>query len=171
MIEIRVATYDQAEVISKLGSNTFTETFGMLFTDPRDVVEYCERTFSIEKIAASLTSKNNIFWVAYVNELPVGYAKLKLNSTSGFIDSTNICQLQKIYVLAEFHSMQIGRSLQDAVLRKAQSLQNEVIWLSVYDNNLKAITFYKKNGFESVGKHTFTIGKDTFNFQVMRKYF
>ena len=170
MIEIKVATHKQAEVISRLGSYTFTETFGMLFTDPNDLVDYCERTFSVKKISSSLTSKNNAFWVAYVNEVPVGYAKLKLNSTSEFIDSTRICQLQKIYVIAEFHSMKIGKNLQEAVFRKAQELNKEVIWLSVYCNNLKAIKFYEKNGFKSSGEHTFTIGRDTFDFKVLSKH-
>ena len=34
-----------------------------------------------------LRNQNNIFWIAFVNRLPVGYAKLKLYSNSEFIES------------------------------------------------------------------------------------
>ena len=42
-----------------------------------------------------LRKPNNIFWIAFVNRLPVGYAKLKLYSNSEFIESKDVCQLQK----------------------------------------------------------------------------
>ena len=47
------------------------------------------------KIEAGIEKPNNIFWIAFVDHLPVGYAKLKLNSKSEFIESKDVCQLQK----------------------------------------------------------------------------
>ena len=65
-------------------------------------------------------SQDNIFWIAFANRLPVGYAKLKLNSHSDFVESQHVCQLQKIYVLKDFLSMKIGFGLQDALFEKSQ---------------------------------------------------
>lgn len=110
-----------------------------------------------------------MFYIASVNRLPVGYAKLKLDSQSEFIESKNICQLQKIYVLNDFHSMGIGFRLQSLVLEKAKELEFEALWLSVLNVNEQAISFYQKNGFEQIGNHDFQIGKENFEFIAMKK--
>jgi len=104
-----------------------------------------------------------------VNELPVGYAKLKLNSSSPFINAKAVSQLQKIYVLRDFISLKIGRELQHKILAKAIENQSEYIWLSVLESNERAIAFYKKNDFNELGSHNFQIGKEDFSFIAMSK--
>ena len=89
-------------------------------------MDYYDLTFSVQKIEDGIEKPNNIFWIAFANRLPVGYAKLKLNSNSEFIESKGVCQLQKIYVFkADFLSMKIGFELQDALFlpKKSQGLQ------------------------------------------------
>ena len=168
-IKIRLANKEDAKFIALLGRITFTETFGHFFRDKQDLLNYYNSTFSVEKIENGIAKPNNVFWIAFANRLPVGYTKLKLNSKSEFIDSTNICQLQKIYVLKDFLSMKIGLELQNLLLKKAQELKFKEIWLSVLNINERAINFYKKNGFEKIGNHDFQIGKENFEFIAMRK--
>ena len=168
-LEIRLAKKEDAPFIAFLGRITFTETFGHFFRDQQDLLDYHNLTFSVEKIENGIEKPNNVFWIAFVNRLPVGYAKLKLNSKSDFIDSTNICQLQKIYVLKDFLSMKIGLELQNSLMKKAQELKFKEIWLSVLNSNERAIIFYKKNGFEKIGNHDFQIGKENFEFVAMKK--
>jgi ribosomal protein S18 acetylase RimI-like enzyme len=168
-ITIRVATIDDASIISLLARITFTETFGHLFRDQEDLSHYFRTTFAVGKIERSIEKETTVFWLAYVNELPVGYAKLKLDSPSEFIDSEKVCQLQKIYILKDFLSLKIGLKLQTELLTKAKELAYDVIWLSVLHSNERAITFYKKNGFSFIGNHDFTIGKEYFEFIAMSK--
>ncbi len=166
---IRKATVVDAEYISLLGRVTFGETFGHLFRDKQDLLQYYERTFAVQKIRNSIANPNNAFWLAFVNELPVGYAKLKLRSASPFINSKEVSQLQKIYVLKDFISLKIGRELQNSVLAKAIENKSESIWLSVLERNNRAIAFYKKNDFSQLGNHDFQIGKERFSFIVMSR--
>ena len=168
-IEIRLAKKEDAQFIALLGRITFTETFGHFFRDKKDLLDYYNLTFSIEKIENGIEKPNNIFWIAFVNRLPVGYAKLKLNSKSEFMESKNTCQLQKIYVLKDFLSMKIGFELQNLLLKKSKELEFNKIWLSVLNSNERAINFYKKNGFEKIGNHDFQIGKENFEFIAMKK--
>ena len=121
-IEIRLAKKEDAPCIALLGRITFTETFGHFFRDQKDLMDYYDWTFSVQKIEDGIEKSNNIFWIAFANRLPVGYAKLKLNSSSEFLESKSVCQLQKIYVLKDFLSMKIGFELQDALLKKAKEL-------------------------------------------------
>ena len=168
-LEIRLAKKEDAPFIAFLGRITFTETFGHFFRDQQDLLDYNNLTFSVEKIENGIEKPNNVFWIAFVNRLPVGYAKLKLNSKSEFMESKNICQLQKIYVLKDFLSMRIGFELQNSLMKKAQGLKFKEIWLSVLNSNERAINFYRKNGFEKIGNHDFQIGKENFEFIAMRK--
>lgn len=168
-LDIKLAKMEDARLISLLGRVTFTETFGHLYRDRQDLLNYYESTFSVEKIESSISKPNNFFWIASVNRLPVGYAKLKLNSGSKFIDADKVCQLQKIYVLKDFLSLKIGFELQNRLITKAKDAGFERIWLSVLESNERAINFYKKNGFEAIGNHDFRIGKEVFDFIVMGK--
>ncbi|WP_242086540.1 GNAT family N-acetyltransferase [Aestuariivivens sediminis] len=168
-IEIRLATKKDAQFIALLGRITFTETFGHFFRDEQDLLNYYNSTFSVEKIENGIEKSNNVFCIAFANRLPVGYAKLKLNSKSEFIDTENTCQLQKIYVLKDFLSKKIGFELQNLLLKKAKELEFTEIWLSVLNSNERAISFYKKSGFEKIGNHYFQIGKENFEFSALKK--
>ena len=169
MTQIKLAKESDAEFIAILGRITFTESFGHLFKDKNDLIDYYERTFSVQKIRNGITNPKNIFWIATVNDLPVGYAKLKLDSKTEFLNSESICQLQKIYVLKDFLSMKIGLKLQDTLLNTAKEKGFNEIWLSVYEENERAINFYLKNDFQQIGNHKFKIGKEEFDFIVMLK--
>jgi len=170
-IEIRRANKDDARFIALLGRVTFTETFGHYFSDKQDLIDYYNSTFSVDKIENSFSKPNNVYWIAFVDRLPVGYAKLKLNSQSEFISDSNVCQLQKIYVLKNFLSMKIGFELQNLLLEKAKEKGFNEIWLSVLNSNERAIDFYLKNRFKEIGNHDFKIGKENFEAIAMSKRF
>lgn len=163
------ANASDATYIALLARITFTETFGHFFTDITDLYQYLDQTFGVQKIRSSIEKPNNIFWLAYIDELPVGYAKLKLNSPSQFLATENVCQLQKIYVLKDFLSKKVGHELQHELLNRGAMSNSEKIWLSVLKENTRAIKFYKKNDFETIGDHDFQIGKEHFKFQAMAK--
>lgn len=169
-LKIRVATPENAEAIALLARITFGETFSHYFRDKNDLLSYYRRTFSAEKIRNSIKKENNIFWIAFIDEIdfPIGYAKLKLNSTSEFLTDKKQSQLQKIYVLKDFLSKKVGLSLQNEVLKKASTVSDK-IWLSVLNSNEKAIHFYTKTGFKPIGNHKYSIGKENFNFTAMAK--
>lgn len=168
-IEIRRAVITDAKCIALLGRTTFTETFDHYFGDKQDLLDYYDATFSVAKIESSLVKPNNLYWIALVNDLPVGFAKLKLNSSSEFISEDSICQLQKIYVLRDFIALKIGFELQNILIQTASKEGFKVIWLSVLHSNERAIRFYKQTGFSKVGNHSYRIGKETFHFTAMSK--
>ena len=58
--------------------------------------------------------------------------------------------------------MKIGFELQDVLLKKAKELNFDEVWLSVLNSNERAISFYKKTGFEKIGNHDFQIGMENF---------
>jgi ribosomal protein S18 acetylase RimI-like enzyme len=168
-VQIRKAEASDIPVISLLARITFSETFGHYFRDPNDLQDYFERTFAVQKIQQSFAKPHNVFWIATSDDLPVGYAKLKLNQPLTQLNKTNTAQLQKIYVLKDFLSQKIGLQLQEKMLKEAAEYGNSSIWLSVLKQNERAKRFYTKNGFEFIGEHDFQIGKEAFEFDIMYK--
>lgn len=166
---IRRAAVSDAAVIALLARVTFSETFSALFSDQQDLLDYFDHSFSVEKIRSSIEKENNIYVLAFYKDLPVGYAKFKKYSPSPFINAAAIAQLQKIYVLKDFLFKGIGQQLLHSLFDKMEALEKEWLWLSVFVDNIKAIRFYERNGFIAAGEHTYSIGKETFDFIVMKK--
>lgn len=168
---IRKATVADAEIVAILAQITFDETFGHHFRDRNDLINYFDTTFSVEKIRSSIEKENNVFWLALFDELPIGYAKLKKYSPISTIDDANCAQLQKIYLRKDYLNKQIGTPLQQAMFDETLKLGKKTIWLSVLKTNFRALKFYKKHGFEAVGEHLFSVGKETFDFHILVKSF
>ncbi|MGY3794409.1 GNAT family N-acetyltransferase [uncultured Aquimarina sp.] len=165
-ITIRIATITDVEDISFLGKKTFDQSFGYLFNDKQDLLDYLERTFSLAKLKTSIGKPHNIYWIVLYDEKPVGYAKIQLNARSEFIVSNNSCKLQKLYLLQDYLSKGIGGQLQQLILKKAKE-SSDYIWLSVLKENTKAVSFYQRDNYKIVGEHPFSIGKENFEFWVM----
>ncbi len=168
---IRKAVPKDAKFISLLAKITFSETFGNLFRDKGDLRTYLDKTFSLEKITASLQKEENIFWIAYADELPVGYAKLKKRSPVPNSSYKQAAQLQKIYVLKDYLAHRIGSKLQNELFKEVQTLKVKRLWLSVLHTNERAIGFYNKHNFEKYDSYSFSIGKEDFVFNIMMKTF
>lgn len=167
MIKIRRATPEDAQFIALLGRITFTETFSEYFNDKKDLFHYYEQTFNVPKIRLSLQKESNRYWIALWNGLPVGYAKLKINSTTEFISDESTSQLQKVYVLKEFLDKKIGKLLMAELMQSFNESDKSYIWLSVLKQNERALKFYYRNNFKNVGEHLFQIGSEVFDFYVL----
>src|SRR5205814_8390608 len=100
-----------------------------------------------EKIQNSIRKENNIYFIAFVENIPVGFAKLKKNSLEVKIRSVAQMELQKIYVLSYYHGSGAGAALMNAIVEYAYEIQPDYLWLHVHVSNQKALRFYKKNGF------------------------
>jgi len=167
--EIRRATPGDAVIIALLGRITFSESFGHLFRrHPHELRSYLDRTFGVGKIEISLGKPGNVYWLAFRDFLPIGYGKLKHPSTPSGEAGKNAAQLQKIYVLNEFLGERVGEALLRQVLPEAKR-RAPTLWLDVLHENERAIGFYRKHGFSVTGEDTYTIGSQTFLFDLMGK--
>ena len=66
----------------------------------------------------------------------------------------------QFYVLKENHGSGIGIELLNFAIEIAKQNKAAYIWLGVWENNHRAIRFYKKNGFTTFDKHQFVLGSE-----------
>lgn len=166
-IRIIEANVAHAAAIATIGKRSFREAFGDLFTSKEELFEYLEKTYDPIKLTKSLKKGNNVYFLALLDEQPVGFTKIKINSLNENIESIAQMELQKIYVLPEHHGKKIGSALLNEVKKLAAYIGPDYIWLDTHINNEKAIRFYEINGFRKVGKKFFTIGTQIFEYNVM----
>lgn len=88
------------------------------------------------------------FWGFFQNELIIGTAGLKV------IDRLEqIGELKCMYLLPEYQSIGFGQLLMEIILGESQNRQLKKIRLDVKVENIKAINFYRKNGFYEIQRY------------------
>ncbi len=170
-IDIRKANEDDAAALALLGQVSFREAFSHFWTDKEVLKNYFKNTFSVKKIRSSISKENNVFWIAYADELPVGYAKLKKYCPYKDLKDKSPAQLQKIYILNDYIGNGIGKQLQDALFDEVENLGIKTLWLAVWDENLKAIKFYERYGFNKVSRYHYEFDSLKADYEVMTKTF
>ncbi len=98
-----------------------------------------------------------------------GYARLHRGAASGELEKENAIEGCRIYILKKAIGMGLGKQLMQACLQRAQNLGASWIWLGVWEQNSRALAFYKKWGFEKFGEHIFMLGDDPQTDWLMKK--
>ncbi|HMF73103.1 MAG TPA: GNAT family N-acetyltransferase [Flavitalea sp.] len=158
-IKILKANINEVEVLQKIGKQTFHETFAGGNT-VENMSEYLQDTFSIEKITNELNNQHSEFYIAVLEDQTIGYLKVNFQQAQTELKDANSLEIERIYVLKEFHGQKVGQLLYQKAIQIAKSNMLKYVWLGVWDQNPRAINFYKKNGFIELDKHVFKLGND-----------
>jgi ribosomal protein S18 acetylase RimI-like enzyme len=149
----------QLAELQKLGRQTFTETFAENNTQ-ENLAAYLEESFNTAQLRKELSDPNSLFYVAYDDERAIGYLKINTGTAQTEQKLQNSLEIQRIYVLKEYFGKAVGQLLFNKAVAVAKEKKIETIWLGVWEKNVRAIQFYKKNGFVEFDKHIFQLGDD-----------
>lgn len=166
-IHVRKAAIYDAEMISLIGKISFRKAFEHFFNNKKEMDTYLRKVYNPDKIAVSIGKENNVYFLAMIDERPVGFAKVKKHSLNDQIDANFQMELQKLYVFPGYQGQGVGRALIKEVKKLAIEIYPDYLWLDTYISNERAIQFYERNGFSITGDHHFTIGSQTFRYKLM----
>ena len=158
-IEIRRLTGEDAGRLQQIGRKTFEETFSSS-NSKENMEKYLEEGFSLSKLQGEIDDPNAEFYFAMKNNNIIGYLKLNIGQSQTEIKNENALEIERIYVLREYHGQNIGQQLFEKGLERADAQKVEFIWLGVWEENKRAIQFYVKNGFVAFDKHIFRLGDE-----------
>lgn len=122
--------------------------------------KYLDEGFSVAKLTAELNDPNAEFYFAMLNNSVIGYLKLNFGRSQTELKDDKAVEIERIYVLKAFQGKNIGQLLYTKALDVARQKNAAYIWLGVWEENPRAIKFYKKNGFVEFDKHIFKLGND-----------
>jgi ribosomal protein S18 acetylase RimI-like enzyme len=158
-IQIKKIGLNEIDQLQKIGRQTFYETFSEANSE-ENMKDYLEKGFSPEKLTAELTDKNSEFYFATLNNEVIGYLKINFRESQTELKDEKTLEIERIYVSKEFHGKKIGQLLYDKAIEIAKQKDSEYVWLGVWEENLRALSFYRKNGFVEFDKHIFKLGND-----------
>jgi len=159
MLHIRKATLEDIETLIKVGSQAFVETFAEHNTEA-DMQAYLSTKFTQEQLNGEFNEPNATFFIAEYDSQAAGYAKLRTVEEPAQLVGKKHLELERLYVLKAFHNKKIGKELMETCITLAKQNDFEVLWLGVWEHNLKALEFYHKWGFERFDEHIFQLGED-----------
>jgi len=109
-------------------------------------------------------------WLAEYTETgsPIGYATTCAPDLPVGLHDGDV-ELKRIYVFSRFHGSGAGKRLNDAVTKHAIALTAPRLLLGTYQENHRAVAFYKREGFEQIGARKFKVGDQLFDDIVMAK--
>lgn len=158
-IQIKKVTFEEIAILQALGKQTFFETFAPNNT-PENMEKYLQESFALEKLTNELSDANAHVYFALLDEKAIGYLKINFGPSQTVLKDEQSLEIERIYVLADFHGKKVGQILYEKAMQIAQENHCRYVWLGVWEKNLRAIHFYKKNGFVTFDKHIFQLGDD-----------
>ncbi|HMN06561.1 MAG TPA: GNAT family N-acetyltransferase [Flavobacteriales bacterium] len=167
-IHIRKADAKDIDVLCAIGRQTFLETFGKDNTEA-DMERYLTERFSREQILGEYRDPGSRFFLAEMDGEAVGYMKVNRGEAQTEAMGEKAMEIERVYVLQEFHRQGIGSMLMEQAYGVAQEWQAEWIWLGVWEHNRAAIAFYERCGFTRFGEHVFQLGGDAQTDVLIRK--
>ena len=179
-IRIRKVNTSGLDELVKISRQTFYDTF-LPVNSEENMKKYLEESLSDEKLQSELNNDNSAFYFAVLimdenfskekrreNDIHsaepvekiIGYLKLNFGNEQTELKDEKAIEIERIYVLKEFHGKKVGQLLYSKAIEIAQERNADFVWLGVWEENHKAINFYKKNGFIEFDQHKFVLGND-----------
>jgi ribosomal protein S18 acetylase RimI-like enzyme len=145
-IEIKRVTQSDIAQLQEVGKQTFLETFSGGNTE-ENMTQYLAESFAEDKLNDELINPNSEFYFAKGGANIVGYLKVNFGQSQTELQDDKSVEIERIYVLKDFHRRKVGQLLYEKAIEIARQKNVNYVWLGVWEENQRAIDFYKKNGF------------------------
>lgn len=162
---VRVRASEAAQ-LSEFATEQFDQTYGPLCR-AADVDAYMAQTLTPSALLRVLTDPTSWVFAAVVNNQWVGYTHVRLSALPDGLVShhaaragTTPMEISRFYVAKRWHGKGVASAMLATIVTHASTQGSPTIWLSVWQENARAIAFYQKSGFVSIGTGKFLMGED-----------
>ncbi|MEP6765761.1 MAG: GNAT family N-acetyltransferase [Gemmatimonadaceae bacterium] len=171
---VRVRASEAAH-LSAFASECFDNTYGPLCR-AADVDAYIAQSLSPSALLPVLTDPTSWVFAAIIDDVWVGYAHVHLASLpAGMVNthesapSITPMEVSRFYVSRKWIGKGVSQQLLRTIITHAKSHGAETLWLSVWQENGRATSFYAKSGFSIIGTSTFLMGEDLQHDYIMQR--
>jgi len=155
VIRLRDAGPDDAAILARLGRETFTETFGHLYS-PENLAAFLE-VHSEENWRRELADPAFSVRLGEDEGVPAAYAKIG-PPTLPFEPRGPSTELRQFYILKPWQGTGLAHALMRWAIDEARRRGADDLYLSVFVDNHRARRFYERYGFTFVGPYAFMVG-------------
>ncbi|MDQ6769698.1 MAG: GNAT family N-acetyltransferase [Gemmatimonadota bacterium] len=167
MSETEVSSYtirrcgpDDAAAIAALGARLFVQAYGPTHPEP-ELSRYLGSAYSVETISDAIEREGSSVFVAKDSSgEPVAYAHMHETEEvpTGF-EGLAAFEIVRFYVDGACQGRGVGAALMSHCCDVALRAGADTIWLQVWSQAPWAVGFYRRMGFEIVGRKPFYFGE------------
>jgi ribosomal protein S18 acetylase RimI-like enzyme len=159
LISYRPTTVADADALAAFGERMFRETFGP-YHRAADMDAYCRVTYAIDKVRRELGDPERHTIVAVHAGAIIGYVQLHAAPAPACVSGPAPLEVLRFYVDGAWHGRGVAQSLMARIAAAAEARGAQTLFLLVWEQNQRAIAFYQRQGFRSVGTQPFPLGGD-----------
>jgi ribosomal protein S18 acetylase RimI-like enzyme len=167
-ITIHTASKELAVLIADLSRQTFYETFAK-YNSKANLDKFMNEQFTKKALMDEVGAPNNIFLLAYHNSKVAGYARLREYNIHPGIGTIHALEIARLYAVSSMIGKGVGSALMKKSIEIAKEKNKKCVWLGVWQQNHRAISFYFRWGFEIFATHDFLLGDDVQKDWLMKK--
>ena len=168
---IRDAILADAAELATFAAGVFRETYAAT-TRPTDLDQHVARWLAPDAQARDIADPAMRTLLVTLGGSLAGYAQLRRARAPACVSGADGLQrpaleIMRFYIAPAWHGRGLAQRLMDACLEIGRATAS-VVWLGVYTRNPRAVRFYIKSGFRTVGTQAFVLGSDSQEDLVMR---
>ena len=178
-VTLRRATPADAPALALVGAATFLEALTWMLPGA-DIILHAAKNHTIAAYEHYLADPNTRITLAVAGPAagfphepgaPVGYVLLTTPDLPTVDVLPTDIELKRIYLFSRFRSAPVldpagqpiptlrpAQALMDQAVADARTLERRRLLLGTHAGNLRAIAFYRRNGFTEIGTRTFQVG-------------
>lgn len=167
---IRRAGAADAARLAAFAARVYAESFAA-DTPADDLAQFLRETYSPALQEAEIRDERVSTFVAEADEATLaGFLQVRATVPPPCVAEADALELGRLYVAARWQGSGLAHRLMDAAVAEALRRGASWLWLSTWEINARAQTFYEKAGFRTVGTREFVVGTDvqTDNIMVRR---
>ncbi len=158
---------EDASALANAGTRLFLQAYdGLISTD--EMTAHLAEDFNTAQQRLELADPAVVSILVESGSDIAGFAQLRRKPIPVADAADAEIELWRIYVDQEWHGKGIAQQLIGKAGEMARSFSAHGVWLAVWEQNLRAISFYRKIGFEAVGHQAFRVNTEIQNDIVMR---
>src|SRR5215471_12413805 len=124
-ISIRLATSNDAEIIADLSRQTFYESFALQNT-ASNMEKFMSEQFTREKLIQEVSEPWLIFFLAFMDDEPVGYVKLRDGAVPSELVGHSCIEIARIYSVQPMIGKGVGKKLMQISLDTARQRKKQI---------------------------------------------
>jgi len=156
-LSIRRAQPADAGDLARFGARTFFETYADA-NDPADMAQHLSAKYSEAIQGREIRNPLATYLLAELDGALAGYAYLLFEHAPENVTLDRPVELVRFYVAREWHGRGVAQALMEACVVEARRRSGRTLWLAVWQENARAIAFYRKAGFDHTGTVHFKLG-------------
>jgi ribosomal protein S18 acetylase RimI-like enzyme len=155
---IRRAALQDADALALVGAATFLETYAEIVSG-RDMIMHVASKHAPALYALWAEDPSVRIWIAETHtRAPAGFLVLIPATLPVEGPEAGDLEVLRIYVLDRYHGTGLGHALIRVAIEEARARKAPRLVIGLHGENKKALAFYRREGFDVIGRRTFIVG-------------